>query len=228
MDMMVHSSVIAIFTILLLAMTVGCLADNGTISHPNPNTSATSPPVSTTGMNTSHAPQINASQAVSSNASQNTTPLPVQYADQQFLFLMNQYWIPDFYDIKGRIDSSTTFGSDLPQMLNLSADYARVRLKRNINETNGYMLSPQISSLRSSYQKGAQQSITVIDKIMTLNRSDEKFGQEVPTRTAALSLYGTWLGYQTMRCYNLPNMSYPEIAEVPPDMFLQVMGITLP
>lgn len=228
MDMMEHSPAIIIYIVLLLAMSVGCLADNETSAQPIPNTSMASPTGPPGGITTSVAQQGNGTSGVSSNATTNMTPLPVQYADQQFLFLMNQYWIPDFYDIKGRIDSSTTFGSDLPQMLNLSADYARVRLKGNINETNGYSLSPPISSLRSSYQKGAQQSITVIDKIMTLNRSDEKFGQEVPTRTAALSLYGTWLEYQTMRCYNLPNMSYPEIAEVPPDMFMQVMGIALP
>lgn len=162
------------------------------------------------------------------NPAGNGTSSMISSSDKQFLFLMNQYWIPDFYDIKGRIDSSATFGSDLPQMLNLSADYARIRLKRNINETNGYALSPAITGLRTQYQTGALQSITVIDKIMALNRSDGKFGEEVPSYSAALSLYGTWLEYQAMRCYNLPNMTYPEIAAVPPDKFMQVMGAITP
>ncbi|MDD1727612.1 MAG: hypothetical protein LUQ50_00910 [Methanospirillum sp.] len=146
-------------------------------------------------------------------------------ADQQFLFLMNQYWIPDLYDIKGRMDGAATFGTDLPQMLNLSADYARIRLNKNINETNSYSLSPTVSTLRSEYQNGATRCIRIIDQVMALNRSKDGFGQDVPAKTAALSLYGTWLEYQTMRYYNLPNSSYPEIASVPSDQFMQVMGV---
>lgn len=68
-------------------------------------------------------------------------------------------------------------------------------------------------------------SITLIDRIMELNRTTEGFSQEVPMRTAAMSLYGTWLEYQVMRCYHLPNMTYPEIATVPPDQFMKVMGL---
>ena len=137
---------------------------------------------------------------------------------------MNQYWIPDFYDIKGRMDGAATFGTDLPQMLNLTADYARIRLNRNINETNGYAISPTVSGLRTEYQAGALRSIKTIDAIMALNRSQDGFAQAIPAKTAALSLYGTWLEYQTMRYYNLPNITYPEIAAVPPDQFMQVMG----
>ncbi|PKL60599.1 MAG: hypothetical protein CVV33_01845 [Methanomicrobiales archaeon HGW-Methanomicrobiales-4] len=145
-------------------------------------------------------------------------------SDQQFLFLMNQYWIPDLYDIKGRIDGAAGFGVDVPQMLNLSADYARIRLSRNINETNEYAVSPPIDGLKAQYQAGAIRSIHIIDGIMTQNRSEETFAEGVPMRTAALSLYGSWLEYQVMRCYNLPNLTYPEIAAVPPDQFMQVMG----
>lgn len=148
--------------------------------------------------------------------------------DKQFLFLMNQYWIPDFYDIKGRVDGAAGFGSDVPQMLNLSLDYARIRLNKNINETNGYSISPQVSNLRIHYQTGVLQSIRIIDEIMALNRTDESFVQNVSSRTASFSLYGTWLEYQVMRCYDLPNMSYPEIASVPPEKFMQVMGIISP
>ena len=149
-------------------------------------------------------------------------------SDQQFLFLMNQYWIPDFYDIKGRLDGAAGFGADVPQMLNLSADYARIRLNRNMNETNGYSLSPAISGLRTQYQAGTLQSIHIIDDIMALNRSEDTFAQNVSMRTTALSLYGTWLEYQVIRCYNLPNITYPEIAAVPPEKFMQVMGAITP
>jgi hypothetical protein len=145
--------------------------------------------------------------------------------DQQFLFLMNQYWIPDFFDIKGRLDGAAGFGSDVPQMLNLSADYAKIRLMKNINETNGYNLSSAVSGLKNQYQTGAIRSIDVINSIMVQNRSAEGFAQDVPMRTAALSLYGSWLEYQVMRCYHLPNITYPEIATVPPDKFMEVMGV---
>ncbi len=206
---------ISLLLILLLSTSVFSLVtgDNST----NPNV--------TKNISVSLPVQTNFTQNITATNSSIRDGNPsVSYADQQFLFLMNQYWIPDYYDIKGRIDSSATFGSDLPQMLNLSADYARIRLKKNINETNGYSLSPSIAGLRTLYQNGAMQSISVVDRIMVLNRSDEKFGEKVPTYTAALSLYGTWLEYQTMRCYNLPNMTYPEIAAVPPEKFMQVMG----
>ncbi len=167
--------------------------------------------------------QVNASNKTPS-AQVNSSRVQVASGDQQFLFLMNQYWIPDLFDIKGRMDSSATFGTDLPQMLNLTADYARIRLNKNINETNGYSLSPSVSNLRTEYQTGAVRCSKVIDSIMALNRSSDKFGQDVPTRTAALSLYGTWLEYQAMKCYDLPNITYPDIATVPPDQFMQVMG----
>lgn len=149
-------------------------------------------------------------------------------SDLQFLFLMNQYWIPDLYDIRGRLDCAAGFGADVPQMLNLSSDYARIRLNRNINETNGYSLSSAISGLRTQYQTGSLRSIHMIDDIMALNRSEDTFAQNVSTRTAALSLYGTWLEYQVMRCYNLPNVTYPEIATVTPDKFMQVMSAITP
>lgn len=151
--------------------------------------------------------------------------ISITAADQQFLFLMNQYWIPDLYDIKGRIDGAAGFGADVPQMLNLSADYARIRLTKNINETNGYNVSPAVQTLKMQYQTGALRSIRVIDGIMALNRSEESFPQTVPMKTAALSLYGSWLEYQVMRCYDLPNSTYPEIASVPADQFMQVMGM---
>jgi len=183
--------------------------------------------------------QINQSSSLNSSESVNGSPISTTIsdgmkkvntssADQQFLFLMNQYWIPDFYDIKGRIDGAAGFGSDVPQMLNLSADYARIRLIRNINETNGYTVSPAMIGLKQQYQTGATRSIRVIDGIMAQNRSEETFAQSVPMRTAALSLYGSWLEYQVMRCYNLPNITYPEIAAVPPDQFMQVMGTITP
>ena len=149
-------------------------------------------------------------------------------SDQQFLFLMNQYWIPDFYDIKGRLDGAASFGADVPEMLNLSAEYAKIRLRKNINETNGYALSPAIASLKTHYQTSAEKSIREIDGIMTLNRTDDTFSQQVLSRTSALSLYGTWLEYQVMKCYDLPNMTYPDIAQIPPDQFIQVMGISNP
>lgn len=189
-------------------------AINNSSSHSTPVANITTAPAPVT-VNTSDK-----NQTVQKNSSQVQT----SSGDQQFLFLMNQYWIPDFFDIKGRMDGSATFGSDLPQMMNLSADYARIRLNKNINETNGYSLSPSVSSLRTEYQTGAIRCIKVIDSVMTLNRSAGSFGQDVPTRTAALSLYGTWLEYRTMKCYNTPNISYPDIAEVPPDQFMQVMG----
>ncbi len=162
------------------------------------------------------------------NIADNSQNCSTSAADKQFLFLMSQYWIPDFYDIKGRMDGAAGFGADLPEMLNLSADYAKIRLRKNINETNGYSLSPAITSLKKQYQAGAEKSIRVIDGIMTLNRTDETFSQQVPSRTASLSLYGTWLEYQVMRCYDLPNMTYPDIAQIPPDQFIQIMGISNP
>ncbi|HWQ64036.1 MAG TPA: hypothetical protein VN429_06430, partial [Methanospirillum sp.] len=188
---------------------------NNSSSHLTPVANVTVAPVPTVAVNSSTK-----NQTVPANSSRVQT----SSGDQQFLFLMNQYWIPDFFDIKGRMDGSATFGSDLPQMLNLTADYARIRLNKNINETNGYSLSPSVSNLRTEYQTGATRCIKVIDSIMALNKSSGSFGQDVPTRTAALSLYGTWLEYRTMKCYNLQNISYPDIAEVPPDQFMQVMG----
>ena len=50
--------------------------------------------------------------------------------DSQFLFLMNQYWIPDMYEVKGRIDGSISY--DIPDMLNLSVEYANIRLMKKL------------------------------------------------------------------------------------------------
>lgn len=179
----------------------------------------------TTPVNSTNMTSIIPVNATPSDISQKTN---TSESDQQFLFLMSQYWIPDLYDIKGRIDGAASFGADVPEMLNLSADYAKIRLKKNINETNGYSLSPAITDLKTRYQTGAEKSIRIIDGIMTLNRTDDTFSQQVPSRTAALSLYGTWLEYQVMRCYDLLNMTYPDIAQIPPDQFIQIMGVSNP
>ncbi|WP_319578209.1 hypothetical protein [uncultured Methanospirillum sp.] len=225
----------AIFIILILLVSSTSFVSAAPAPLQNQSAKALIPAVNTSPTQTSPTVHANATAAPAvpapANASNKTPPAQVNSSrvqaasgDQQFLFLMNQYWIPDLFDIKGRMDSSATFGADLPQMLNLTADYARIRLNKNINETNGYSLSPPVSNLRTEYQNGAVRCTKVIDSIMALNRSSEKFGQDVPTRTAALSLYGTWLEYQTMKCYILPNISYPDIATVPPDQFMQVMG----
>nr|WP_319540557.1 hypothetical protein [uncultured Methanospirillum sp.] len=225
----------AIFAILILFVLFTSFVSAASAPLQNQSTKALIPVVNTSPTQTTPTVHANATAAsvvpAQVNASNKNPPTQVNSSrvqaasgDQQFLFLMNQYWIPDLFDIKGRMDSSATFGTDLPQMLNLTADYARIRLNKNINETNGYLLSPPVSNLRTEYQNGVVRCTKVIDGVMTLNRSSEKFGQDVPTRTAALSLYGTWLEYQTMKCYNLPNISYPDIATVPPDQFMQVMG----
>ncbi len=225
-----------IFTITILFLFFSSSGSASPLPPQNQSVKVIIPTVNTSFQQTSLAVHVNATATptltVAINSSNKTPPsqanssrVQTTSGDQQFLFLMNQYWIPDLFDIKGRIDSSATFGTDLPQMLNMTSDYARIRLNRNINETNGYSLSPTVSNLRTEYQTGAVRCIKVIDSIMALNRSSEKFGQDVPTRTAALSLYGTWLEYQTMRCYNLPNITYPDIAAVPPDQFMQVMGV---
>jgi hypothetical protein len=70
--------------------------------------------------------------------------------------------------------------------------------------------------------------IKTIDEIMAMNRSEDTFIQNASIRTATLSLYGTWLEYQVMHCYDHANISYPEIAMVPQDKFMQVMGIITP
>jgi len=225
----------AIFTILILFVLFTSFVSAAPVPIQNQSVKALIHAVNTSPSQPSPIVHANATAATivpaQVNASNKTPPAQVNSSrvqaasgDQQFLFLMNQYWIPDLFDIKGRMDSSATFGTDLPQMLNLTADYARIRLNKNINETNGYSLSSPVSNLRNEYQTGAIRCTRVIDSIMALNRSSEKFGQDVPTRTAALSLYGTWLEYQTMKCYNLPNITYPDIATVPPDQFMQVMG----
>jgi len=199
-------SIFTIICILFFCIYSG-FADNTTIVNSTNQTSTI--PV--------HATLSDISQKINTSAS-----------DQQFLFLMSQYWIPDLYDIKGRMDGAASFGADVPEMLNLSADYAKIRLNKNINETNGYSLSPEITSLKTQYQIGAEKSVGIINGIMTLNRTDDTFSQQVPSRTAALSLYGTWLEYQVMRCYDHMNMTYPDIAQIPPDQFIQIMGVSNP
>jgi hypothetical protein len=214
-----NSSIILLFTIIVLIMTIGSFshttAENQTIQPFQVNQSPSSSLLNVSG---------NFSQITSDGVKKANT----SSTDHQFLFLMNQYWIPDLYDIKGRIDGAAGFGADIPQMLNLSADYARIRLIRNINETNEYPVSPAVNNLKTQYQTGALRMIRAIDGIMALNRSEETFARSIPMRTAAFSLYGSWLEYQVMRCYILPNMTYPEIATVSSDQFMEVMGYIAP
>jgi len=142
--------------------------------------------------------------------------------DTEFLFMMNQYWIPDLYEIKGRIDGSITY--NIPDMVNLSLDYANIRLKKNLNETESYMISPDLSYLRLAYNRAISSELPYINQIATFNRSEPGFAQKVSGITARLSLYGAWLEYQVMQRYSVQNRTFPVLATVPADEFFSIMG----
>jgi hypothetical protein len=142
--------------------------------------------------------------------------------DSQFLFLMNQYWIPDIYEIKGRIDGSITY--DIPEMLNLSVDYAKIRLLKNLNETKSYEISPDLVDLRSAYDRMVKSEMNDISTLPLLNRSAPGFADQVSKATARFSLYGSWFEYQMMQRYNKGNRTYPSIAVVPSDEFFSIMS----
>ncbi len=142
--------------------------------------------------------------------------------DTEFLFMMNQYWIPDLYEIKGRIDGSVTY--DIPDVLNLSVEYANIRLKKNLNETSSYNISPDLSYLRSAYNRTVQTELTHLNRIPYFNRSDPQFPVQVSGMTARLSLYGAWLEYQVMQRYAVPNRTFPALATVPADEFFAIMS----
>ena len=81
-----------------------------------------------------------------------------------------------------------------------------------------------VSKIRTDYQTCAREGITVIDRIQKMNQSSPKFIDNATTQSASLSLYGSWMEYQTMKAYNLPNMTYPDMAKVPSDQFKSVMS----
>ncbi len=142
--------------------------------------------------------------------------------DSEFLFMMNQYWIPDLYEIKGRIDNSVSY--TIPDMLNLSVEYANIRLKKNLNETHSYNVSPDLVYLRSAYNQTVQSELVKLNHLPALNRSDPQYVTRVSGVTAQLSLYGAWLEYQVMQRYSVQNRTFPELAKVPADEFFKITG----
>lgn len=142
--------------------------------------------------------------------------------DNQFLFMMNQYWIPDMYEIKGRIDGSISY--DIPDMLNISVEYGKNRLLKNLNETYSYNVSPDLTYLRSAYDRTVSLEVQEMNLLPALNRSDPGFSAKISQETARFSLYGAWLEYQVMQRYDVSNRTYPELATVPADQFFSIMG----
>jgi len=142
--------------------------------------------------------------------------------DTEFLFMMNQYWIPDLYEIKGRVDGSVTY--DIPDVLNLSVEYANIRLKKNLNETYSYNISQDLSYLRQAYNRTVQSELINLNRIPKLNRSDPLYPAQISGITARLSLYGAWLEYQVMQRYSVQNRTFPALATVPADEFFAIMS----
>lgn len=142
--------------------------------------------------------------------------------DTEFLFMMNQYWIPDLYEIKGRVDGSVTY--DIPDVLNLSVEYANIRLKKNLNETFSYNVSQDLSNLRQAYNRTVQSELTQLNRILALNRSDSQYLTQISGITARLSLHGAWLEYQVMQRYSVQNRTFPALATVPADEFFAIMS----
>ncbi len=148
-------------------------------------------------------------------------------SDQEFLFFMTQYWIPDLYEIKGRIDGAYSY--DITEMQNLSLDYARVRLDKNLNESQQYQVSPDLLELRRGYQLVVNRTIGLVESVRLLNRSDSSYPDQVSMKTAPVTLYGSWLEYQVMKHYSYQNRSYPDIVMVPPEQFFSIMdNLTAP
>ncbi|NLV25648.1 MAG: hypothetical protein GXY48_00530 [Methanomicrobiales archaeon] len=142
--------------------------------------------------------------------------------DTEFLFMMNQYWIPDLFEIKGRIDNSLSY--DVSDMLNLSVDYAQIRLMKNVNETKAYNISPDLSALRQAYYRTVTSELMRLKRLPALNRSEINYEGQVSSITARLPLYGSWLEYQVMQRYNIHNRNYPELATVPANEFFSIMA----
>lgn len=142
--------------------------------------------------------------------------------DTEFLFMMNQYWIPDLFEIKGRIDNSISY--DMADMLNLSVEYANIRLTKNLNETKSYNVSPDLQDLRSAYNQTVESELKRIKALPALNRSDSRYPDQVSKVTARLSLYGAWLEYQVMQRYGVQNRTYPSLATVPAKDFFSIMA----
>ena len=93
--------------------------------------------------------------------------------DTEFLFMMNQYWIPDLYEIKGRVDSTVSY--DVSDMLNLSVEYANIRLKKNLNETVSYNVSQDLANLRTAYNRTVVSELGSLNRLPALNRSDPQY-----------------------------------------------------
>jgi len=142
--------------------------------------------------------------------------------DSQFLFLMNQYWIPDMYEVKGRIDGSISY--DIPDMLNLSVEYANIRLMKNLKETESYNVSGDLADLRIAYNKTIMSEINDLSRLPFLNRSAPGFADQVSQVTSRFSLYGSWFEYQVMQKYQSGNRSYPSLAYVPTNEFNSIMS----
>ena len=142
--------------------------------------------------------------------------------DTEFLFMMNQYWIPDLYEIKGRVDSTVSY--DVSDMLNLSVEYANIRLKKNLNETVSYNVSQDLANLRTAYNRTVVSELGSLNRLPALNRSDPQYLTQVSGITARLSLYGAWLEYQVMQRYQIQNRSFPALATVPTDEFFSIMS----
>lgn len=142
--------------------------------------------------------------------------------DSEFLFMMNQYWIPDLFEIKGRIDNSVSY--DVSDMLNHSVEYAQIRFMKNLNETKSYKVSPDLSNLRSVYNRTVTSELAHLKSLQALNRSDPQYQTQVSEVTARLSLYGAWLEYQVMQRYRVQNRTYPALATVPAKEFFSIMS----
>lgn len=142
--------------------------------------------------------------------------------DSEFLFMMTQYWVPDLYEIKGRIDDSVSY--DIPDMLNMSVQYAHIRLMKNLNETNAYNISSDLGDLKTAYNRTVMTELGRLENLPYLNRTDPRYQEQVSGVTAQLSLYGAWLEYQIMQRYRIQNRTFPALATVPAPEFFSIMA----
>ncbi len=213
--------------IFILVLSINSFVMADFVLSDNSSVSPTVTP-SVTPIVTSVTPSNNYS-VINSSIYSDIAPAPVipNTYDEDYLSFMQNYWIPDLYDIKGRVDGS--FSYNIPEIQNISLEYAHLRLTKNVNESRNYNISPGMEDLRQGYNMAATRTINIIDTIGKLNRSDPTYPDMVTIKTSPISLYATWLEYQVMKQYKKPDNTIPDLGLLESREFYAIMdNMTVP
>jgi len=143
--------------------------------------------------------------------------------EQAFYTMMVEYWIPDFYEIKGGMLIALRASTGFDALFKAACQDGMIRLETNIAEMNQYHLSDTIAPLRTAYVLYGQDILTLLSQAENIDQTQSEWVNTVEKSMSALSMYASWLQYHVIEAFSSLQIPSQDYASLSAGTFIQAV-----